>query len=276
MRRMVIAAAMGLVAVGATASTASASIYKVDVRGSQKLTWSFDAELQVGGCASEGGNVPVTRHWTGSGTSQFEFQSKQPGSGVVMRDMTGKLFASFSASAKATGTLDGSWVVSETHGGCPTFAPDPGYVEDTSACGPQSWTMMINAQNEKNFLYISGKQDLAKPGSPDVSDYDKCPLALSSAPVTIGRVGGSDDAGPCEQQLVDGHKISWELAGLGRGIANTKIAMKAKEAGKKRIALSRRVKKSCLIPVFSGNDTKPAIRVDVETRVTVILRRTVK
>jgi hypothetical protein len=228
-------------------------------------------------CPREGGTFPVTRHWTGSGTSQFEFQSKKPGQGVVMRDMFGKLFASFSAGAKVTGRLDGSWVVRETRGGCPTFAPDPGYVEDTSACGPQSWTMMVNAQNERNFLYISGKQDLQKPSSPDVSDYDQCPLALSSSPVTIARVGGTDDAGPCEQQLVDGHKISWELASLGRGIANTKIAMKAKEAGKKRIALSRRVKKTCLIPISSGaNGTKPAIKVDVETRVTVLLRRTIK
>ena len=106
MRRITTVAALTLAVLATTAATASAAIYKVDVRGSQKVTWSFDADLQIGACATGGANYPVTRRWTGSGISQFEFQSKRPGSGVVMR--TGRqLYANFSASAAVTGRLDG-------------------------------------------------------------------------------------------------------------------------------------------------------------------------
>jgi hypothetical protein len=274
MRRFVIAAAMGLAAVGATAGTASASIYKVDVRGSQKVTWSFDGEIQVGGCASEDGNFPITRQYTGEGSMVLSFKSAKPASGVVMR--TGrKLYASFGGGVvKATGNLQGSWVKSETRGGCPdSFAPDPAEVEPTSACGAQSWTMFVNGENRSNFLHITGKEDLSAPASPSRSDYTDCPLALSSG-IELQRIG---QPGPCEQQSVDGHRLSWELAALGRGIANTRIAMKAKEAGKKRIALAKRTVKKCLIPISSGaNGTKPVITVDVVTQVSVVMRRTVK
>jgi len=281
MRRLLVAIGSCVLASAAFAATASASLYKVDVRGSQKVTWSFDGEITVGGCASEAGNFPVTRHWTGSGASQFYFRSKTPGQGLVMRDLTGKLYASFSAQAAATGRLEGSWVVSETHGGCPdAFAPSPGYVEDTSACGAQTWTMSINGQSDNGYLWAAGKQDLSRPGSPESSRYGECPFALSSGPATLNREGGTggDRATPCEQKtLLPGHKLSWELASLGRGIANVKYPIKARSAGKKTIVLSRMVTKKCLIPVSSGAaGSKPVITVNVQTRLTLTMRRTVR
>ena len=48
------------------------------------------------------------------------------------------------------------------------------------------------------------------------------------------------------------HKLSWELASLGRGIANVKFPIKARSAGKKTIVLSREVSKKCLIPLTTA------------------------
>jgi hypothetical protein len=279
MRRLLVAIGSCVLVSSIWAGSASASLYKVDVRGSQKVEWSFDAELDTGGCASEDGNFPVTRHFTGSGVSQFEFRSKKPGQGLVMRDLTGKLYASFSADAVATGRLNGSWVASETHGGCPdSFAPEPGFVEDTSACGAQTWNMSIIAQNEGGYLWTAGKENLSKPGSPDSTRYNECPLAISSQPAMVSHNGSPDAATACEQQsLLPGHNISWELASLGRGIANVKFPLKARSAGKKTIVLSRTVSKKCLLPIDNGAaGSKPVITVQVTTRLTVTMKRTLR
>jgi hypothetical protein len=279
MRRLLVAIGSCVLVSSVWAGTASASLYKVDVRGSQKVEWSFDSELQVGGCASEDGNFPVTRHFTGSGLSQFEFRSKKPGQGLVMRDLRGKLYASFSADAVATGQLNGTWVASETHGGCPdSFAPEPGFTEDTSACGAQTWNMSVIAQNEGGYLWTAGKENLSKPGSPDSTRYDECPLAISSQPAMVSHNGSPDAATACEQQsLLPGHKLSWELTSLGRGIANVKFPIKARSAGKKTIVLSRTVSKKCLIPIDNGAaGTKPSILVQVTTRLTVTMKRTMR
>lgn len=279
MRRLLVTMGSCVLLTGVCAGNASASLYKVDVRGSQKVEWSFDAELDTGGCASEDGNFPITRHFTGSGISQFEFRSKKPGQGLVMRDLRGKLFASFNADAVATGRLNGSWVASETHGGCPdSFAPDPGFTEEAGACGAQTWNMSIVAQNEGAYLWTAGKEDLAKPGSPDSTRYDECPFAMSSGPAMVSHDGSPDAATECEQQsLLAGHKLSWELTSMGRGIANVKFPIKARSAGKKTIVLSRTVSKKCLIPIQNGAaGAKPSILVQVTTRLTVTMRRTLR
>ena len=281
MRRLLVAIGSCVLASGVYAASASASLYKVDVRGSQKVTWSFDGDIDVGGCATDGANFPLTRHFTGSGTSQFEFRSKKPGQGLVMRDLTGKLYASFSADAAATGRLEGSWVVSETHGGCPdAFSPSPGYSEETGACGAQTWTMNLAGQSDNGFLWAAGKQSLSAPASPESSRYDECPFALSSGPAMLNREGGSSSASAtaCEQKTaLPMHKLSWELGSLGRGMANVKFPMKARSAGKKTIVLSREVSKKCLIPLTNGAaGTKPAIAVTVTTRLTLTMRRTLR
>jgi hypothetical protein len=280
MRRLLLAIGTCVLASATWVGTASASLYKVDVRGSSKVTWSFDGELEVGGCGTSGGNIPLTRHFTGSGTSQFEFRSKTPGQGLIMRDLRGKLFASYSADAVASGKLDGSWMASETHGGCPEFAPSPAFTEETGACGAQSWHMSLIGQSDNGYLWSAGKENLAKPGSPESSRYDECPFALSSGMPMVSRVGGTAGPGltPCEQNSgLIGHKLTWELTSLGRGIANVKVPVKAKSAGKKTVVLSRTVTKTCLIPIDNGAaGSKPTMRVTVDTRLTLTFRRTVK
>jgi hypothetical protein len=274
MRRIVIGAALVLAAVGATAGSAAASVYSVDVRGSQTLAWSFDAEIGVGGCATPDGNIPITRQYTGSGKMQLTFKSKQRGSGVVMRDSRGTMFASFDGGVvKATGNLQGSWSKSETRGGCPdTFTPQPAENALTSACGAQSWTMQVNGQNESNVLYVAGKEDLSGAASPGGDRYADCPLALSSG-IDLQSVG---EPGACEQRPVDQHRVSWELASLGRGLANVKLQLTRKLAGKKRIVLARQVTKRCDIAVIGANGTTPTLRVEVTTQITVAMRRTLR
>jgi hypothetical protein len=280
MRRLLLAIATCVLASATWAGTASASLYKVDVRGSSKVTWSFDGELEVGGCGTSTGNIPLTRHFTGSGTSQFEFRSKRPGQGLIMRDLRGKLFASYSADAVATGNLNGSWVISETHGGCPEFAPSPAITEETGACGGQTWNMSLMGQSDNGFMWSAGKENLGKPGSPTSTRYDECPFALSSGAPMISRVGGSAGPGltPCETNSgVLPHRLTWELTAMGRGIPNVKVPVKAKSAGKKTVVLSRTVTKACLIPIDNGAaGSKPSLKVTVDTRLTLTFRRTVR
>ena len=127
-------------------------------------------------------------------------------------------------------------------------------------------------------ITTAGKENLSRPGSPDSTRYDECPFAVSSQPAMVSHNGNPDAATICEQQsLLPGHKISWELASLGRGIANVKFPLKARSAGKKTIVLSRTVSKKCLLPIDNGAaGTKPSIVVQVTTRLTVTMRRTLR
>ena len=107
------AAVLGLVAAPVAQATV---LYDASVSGSQTVDWRFGGVLTIGSCGSSAGDTPVTQAGTGKGRVSFKFMSAKPG--LAVPSSFGAFSFSFSAAAKATGSMTGSMAYSNGRAGC--------------------------------------------------------------------------------------------------------------------------------------------------------------
>ncbi len=258
-----------VLALAAAPAAQATVLYDVSVSGSQTVDWKFGGVLTIGACGSSAGGTPVTQAANGKGRVSFKFRSAKPG--LAVPSSFGAFSFSFSAAAKATGSMTGSMVYSNGQAGCAGFAPPEDFSAATSSCGAQVFGLNIQAEWKSGFVDLTGDDDSTFAGArPNRNAYADCPLPVGQLPLMSRATGVSacerSPSGPLWRRTN-------ELNPLGRGLGSVRIAATPRSLSKpsKRVkTLSRRVRKHCVIPLHNSSSS---IEVDVSTQLTVTLKQ---